>query len=95
MAHALLASGLSQRGYAKAVTIMSLDQILYDLENQSPRRDPEMYYVTIFGNPGAKEPWGWRVEGHHLSANFTIVNRQDVTSAPLFFGSNPGEVRTG
>ena len=30
----------------------------------------------IFGNPetpGGKEPWGWRLEGHHLSLNFTIV----------------------
>src|SRR5215831_14274721 len=37
LAHVLLCSGLSQRGYAKALTIMSLDQILSDLENKNPR----------------------------------------------------------
>ena len=95
LAHALLSSGLSQRGYAKAVTIMSLDQVLYDLENKSPKRDPELYYVTIFGKPSGKEPWGWRVEGHHLSVNFTVVGEKGVTSSPSFFGSNPAEVREG
>jgi hypothetical protein len=95
LAHVLLCSGLSQRGYAKAVTIMTLDQILYDLENKSPRRDPEMYYVTIFGKPDGKDPWGWRVEGHHLSVNFAVISEKEITSAPLFFGSNPGEVRDG
>lgn len=66
LAHGLLNSGLSQHGYAKAVTIMSLEQILRDLEQQSPKRDPELYYFSIFGKPGATEAWGWRVEGHHL-----------------------------
>src|SRR2546421_4423322 len=39
LAHALLSSGLSQRGFAKAATIMSLEQVLYDLEAKAPRRD--------------------------------------------------------
>src|SRR3954471_3916257 len=52
LAHALLNSGLSQRGYAKATTIMSLEQILYDLEDKAPHRDGDLYYVTIFGEPG-------------------------------------------
>jgi hypothetical protein len=95
LAHALLSTGLSQRGYAKAVTIMSLDQILKDMENGAARRDPEMYYVTIFGNPTNQEPWGWRVEGHHVSVNFTIVSENEITTSPLFFGSNPGIVREG
>jgi hypothetical protein len=96
LAHALLSSGLSQRGYAKAVTIMSLDQILKDLEkNGTIRRDPEIYYVTLFGNPTNKEPWGWRVEGHHLSVNFTIVNDKEISTSPTFFGSNPGIVQEG
>src|ERR1041385_7959232 len=51
LAHALLSSGLSQRGYMKVSTIMSLEQILYEIENKSPQRDAEVYYVTIFGEP--------------------------------------------
>jgi hypothetical protein len=95
LAHALLSTGLSHRGYVKATTIMSLEQILRDLEQgRGPTRDPELYFVTIFGQPGARSTWGWRVEGHHLSVNFTLANGHAV-SAPTFFGSNPAEVKTG
>ncbi|MBI3853639.1 MAG: DUF3500 domain-containing protein [Verrucomicrobia bacterium] len=96
LAHALLASGLSQRGYAKAVTIMSLEDILRELEQgKGPARDPERYFVSIFGKPGDKETWAWRVEGHHLSINFTIANGNDIAATPSFMGTNPAEVRQG
>src|SRR6185295_4895205 len=93
LAHALLASGLSQRGYAKATTIMSLEDILREMEQgKGPARDPERYFVTIFGRPDAKGTWGWRVEGHHLALNFTLVNGDFISVTPSFMGSNPGEV---
>jgi hypothetical protein len=96
LATSLLASGLSQRGYIKAKTIMSLEQILLELEKGSgPVRDPDLYYWAIFGQPTADGTWGWRVEGHHFSANFTIVEGRHVSATPSFFGSNPAEVRQG
>ncbi|HKC88092.1 MAG TPA: DUF3500 domain-containing protein, partial [Blastocatellia bacterium] len=58
-------------------------------------RDPELYYFSIFGTPSAKSPWGWRVEGHHISLNFTVVKGETVSNTPLFFGANPAEVREG
>ncbi len=95
LAHALLAAGLSQRGYIKATTIMSLDEILRVMENgKGPRRDPEGYFFTIFGEPSETGSWGWRVEGHHISQNFTVSNGK-VQDAPSFFGSNPAEVLDG
>jgi hypothetical protein len=93
LAHGLLSTGLSHRGYTKAVGIMSLESVLAVLENNPKKRDPEMYYFSIFGTPG-KEPWGWRVEGHHLSLNFTIAAGATVMT-PTFFGTNPGEVKQG
>lgn len=97
LADALLATGLSQRGYVKAVTIMSLEQILQDLEGPARRfpRDPELYYVSIFGEPAAKGQWGWRVEGHHLSVNFTLDGASVIGATPSFLGTNPAEVRSG
>ncbi|MBX3734197.1 MAG: DUF3500 domain-containing protein [Verrucomicrobiae bacterium] len=97
LAHALLNSGLSQRGYSKVVTIMSLEQILQDLEGPNRRfpRDSELYYFSVFGTPGPKGAWGWRVEGHHVSVNFTLVDDQPVSGTPSFLGSNPAEVRSG
>src|SRR5262245_38204467 len=94
LAHAFLSSGLSQRGYQKATTIMSLEQILYEVENKSPTRDADLYYVTIFGQPG-KAPWGWRVEGHHLSVNFAVGHDQVLSTTPLFLGANPAQILSG
>ena len=97
LAQALLATGLSNRGYAKAVSIMSLEAVLAELEKAKPVnvRDPERYFVSIFGTPGGAEPWGWRVAGHHLSLNFTTAGDAAPSMTPSFFGTNPGEVRTG
>jgi hypothetical protein len=95
LASALLAAGLSQAGYIKAVTIMSLEDVLRIMENDSgERRDPEKYYFSIFGTPSDNSAWGYRVEGHHLSQNYTIVEGE-VIDGPSFFGSNPAEVRNG
>ena len=95
LAHALLSAGLSQRGYIKAITIMSLDEVLRVMENgKGPVRDPENYAFSVFGEPSETGTWGYRVEGHHISQNFTIANGK-VQGAPSFFGANPAEVREG
>jgi hypothetical protein len=96
LAHAFLRAGLSQKGYLKATTIISLEDILKVLEGgQGPTRDPELYYVTVFGQPSERGTWGWRVEGHHLSLNFTVVAGRLIASTPQFFGANPAEVKDG
>src|SRR5260370_38000807 len=95
LAGALLAAGLSQTGFIKAVTIMSLEDVLKVIENDSgERRNPEKYYFSVFGTPSDNGTWGYRVEGHHLSQNYTMVNG-NVIDAPSFFGANPAEVRQG
>jgi len=95
LAEALLSAGLSQQGIIKAHTIMSLDQVLKDMEKGTgPERDPEKYYVSIFGEPSEQGRWGYRFEGHHISLNFTIVNGH-IASSPSFFGDNPAEVKEG
>jgi len=94
LAQKLVATGLSQAGYNTASTIMGIETLLDARENwiRSERgRDPLLYYVTIFGTPDAKKPWGWRFEGHHISLNYTIINGQIIAPTPTFFGSNPAE----
>ena len=97
LALVLLKSGLSQRGYVAATTIMSLEEILRELEKTNPRmvRDTELYYVSIFGTPDVNQNWGWRVEGHHFSSNFTVAKGGAISATPNFMGTNPAEVRTG
>jgi hypothetical protein len=94
-AFALLRVGLSEKGYTKAEAIRALEPILAEIEQNPVRRDPELYYVTIFGEPSATGTWGWQWEGHHVSQNWTIVNGKSIASTPQFFGSNPAEVRNG
>ncbi|MEW4570012.1 DUF3500 domain-containing protein [Tautonia sp. JC769] len=95
LAMGLLATGLSAEGTLKATTVMSLEQILHEMENNAPHRDPELYFFSIFGEPSDQGRWGWRVEGHHLSLNFTIEDGEVISATPAFFGANPAEVRQG
>jgi hypothetical protein len=97
VAHELLKTGLSQRGYMTASAIMELETVLKALEAPNGRleRDPEKYFFSVFGTPSPKNTWGWRVEGHHISLHFTVVNGAMVAGSPTFFGSNPAEVREG
>jgi Protein of unknown function (DUF3500) len=96
LASALLGSGLSPQGFIKASTIMSLEAVLREIEQgKGPIRDPELYYLSLFGDLASGKPWGWRVEGHHVSVNFLIADGRDVASTPAFFGANPAEVLNG
>ncbi len=97
LAMEFMKTGLGASGYQKATTIISLEPILAQLEGQNRRfpRDPELYYFSIFGTPSAKAPWGWRIEGHHISLHFTIVKGEMISNTPLAFGANPAEVREG
>lgn len=99
LAHNLLRSGLSARGYTKVTSIIELEDILKVVEAGGKfARNKEEYLFSIFGTPAAKGNWGWRVEGHHISLRFAVVNGAvsgDVSSSPMFLGTNPAEVQDG
>jgi hypothetical protein len=92
-AMALLRAGLGEKGYSKAETIRSLENVLRAIEGRAIR-DPELYFFTIFGEPGGAT-WGWRYEGHHISQNWTIVDGKAIATTPAFFGANPADVQDG
>jgi hypothetical protein len=91
----LIASGLSTPGYVTAAAIIGLENVLDQLEGFSasferPRgRDPLMYYVRFFGSPSTSATWSWRLGGHHVSLNFTIIDGVLSAATPLFFGADP------
>ncbi len=99
LAHDLLRTGLSASGYRKVTTIIGLEDVLKVVEAGGRfARNKEEYFFSIFGTPGAKGAWGWRVEGHHVSVRFTISDgsvASQVASSPMFLGSNPADVREG
>lgn len=95
-AHELMKVSLSAVGYDKAANVITLEGVLRQLEMFGGLlRDPDNYALTVFGSPGPGAPWGWRMEGHHLSLNFTLVPGKPIAVTPTFFGANPAEVRSG
>ena len=90
----LVRAALSEAGYDKASKIMLLEAVLRELEgeNRNWARDPEKYYMTIFGKPSDTDAWALSFEGHHLSLNFAFRDGKLVDSTPQFFAANPGTI---
>ncbi len=93
----LLSASLSAVGLKTVDQVRGLEEILREIEgpNRQFARDPELYYVSLFGTPGPQARWGWRFEGHHLSLNFTLEGERILSATPLIFGANPAIVRQG
>ncbi len=88
LALTLLRSSSSPAGYRKALDIMALQGVLQRMDTGlGDPFDPDLYFVSVFGTPGARA-WGWRLEGHHLSRNFTVVEGA-VVAEPFFLGAWP------
>ncbi|MEM1082610.1 MAG: DUF3500 domain-containing protein [Verrucomicrobiota bacterium] len=92
---ALVASAMSEAGAVKAAQIITLEAVLAGIENDPEGRDQELYWAAVFGEPGNPKGWGFRIEGHHLSINITIVGGEQVSVTPSFMGTNPAEVAEG
>ncbi len=98
LAHELLETLLSARGYLEVQAIWSLEGVLAARETGQFPRGIEHYAFAVFGVPGTEEPrnepWGWRVDGHHVSLNVTVVG-DEIAVTPSFFGANPARVEVG
>ncbi len=99
LTYQLMKTGLSEEGNKRAVQIIDHEQILGIIEKETKvimwERDPQLYFFTVFGDPESDQPWGWRIEGHHLSLHFSIWKDDIISSTPFFFGANPAEVQKG
>lgn len=103
--HRILSVSLSSQGYLKATSIMHLDNLLnqyydslfYKKEiGEAPHRQMmnlkwthRNFYLAFFGSP-ADSIWGYKIEGHHLSVNFTFV-KDKLNVTPFFIGTDPAE----
>jgi hypothetical protein len=91
----LISTGLSPAAYVTVATIMGLENVLDYVEgfeasfNRDRGRDPAMYYLRVFGEPGDEGLWGWRFGGHHISLNNLVVDGVLLATTPCFLGANP------
>jgi hypothetical protein len=105
LVHRILSASLSSQGYLKATSIMHLDELInrfYDSMyihkeiNDETKKfledllwSPKNYYFAFFGIP-MNGNWGYKLEGHHLSINFTFV-ADKISVTPFFIGTDPSE----
>lgn len=106
LVHRILSTSLSSQGYLKATSIMHLDNLLniyvdtmYNRKEYSDtlyqflkdlKWSNQNYYFAFFGDPRTDINWGFKLEGHHLSLNFTFTNKQ-ISNTPMFVGTDPAE----
>lgn len=99
-AGAIVAAGLSARAAGEVAAVIALETVLGELERgegrrSGPRRDPERYWFAVFGDPGSRSPWSWRIGGHHVAVHVTVADGEVVGTAPSFLGANPAVVPSG
>lgn len=103
--HRILSAALSSQGYLKATGVMHMDNLLnmyYDTLLQRKEINEglhsrmralqwshQQFYLAIFNHP-TDSIWGFKLEGHHLSLNFTF-HQQRLAVTPFFIGSDPAE----
>jgi hypothetical protein len=96
----ILATSLSERTEGEVGTIMGLETVLGEVERAAgrggwQRRDPELYWFAVFGEPEDAASWSWRVGGHHIAVHVTIAGGKVIGSTPSFLGANPAIVPSG
>ncbi len=99
-ATAILGMALSERTAGEVASVMALETVLGTLEREDgrggwTRRDPELYWFAVFGEPDVRAPWSWRVGGHHVAIHVTLADGQVIGTAPSFLGANPAVVPRG
>ncbi len=86
-AFALVNLCLSNEGARKAKGVVELEAILREVEGRAVNdtyRDTGNFYFAVFGSPFAGKPWALRMEGHHVSLNFMILNNRVLSAGPGF-----------
>ncbi len=91
----LLRSSLSEQGMKRTEGVIVLEGVLRELSTFGGGRDPDLYYLTLFGEPSGERPWSYRFEGHHLSLHFSSASGRLIASTPAFFGAQPTRVLSG
>ena len=99
-AMAVVDAAMSERGAREVGDIIALESVLGAIERDAGssmwrRRDPELYWFAVFGDPGSDGPWSWRIGGHHIAIQVTVADGRVVGSTPSFLGANPAVVPGG
>ena len=93
-AFGLMSAALSAKGFELSRNIMRLNETLAELSDDHEFLGEWLYYFQFYGSPSATEPWGFKLEGHHLIVNYFVLGDQVVVT-PFFVGSEPVRATSG
>lgn len=85
-----LSSSLGHEGYQSVQEVMAAEAFLStDRRAKRLKWAPENYWLSFYGTPDAKAPWGWQFGGHHIGLNLSIEGNKVETMSPSFIGTEP------
>ena len=95
-AHRLIQTMMSSQGYYKAEVIMGIvDEFLGSAtEAAQGHYGSEFYFLDVFGKPGGDDPWGVKLDGHHLALNVAVIDH-NISMTPLHLGADPAVIPSG
>jgi hypothetical protein len=94
LALALVREPLSEGAFVTVRNIMRLNHHLLEITGRGDEFNEWFYWLSILGTPSSTEPWGWQIDGHHLTVSCCICRGQ-VVLTPTFMGSEPVVARSG
>ncbi len=90
---ALLDTALSPAGMEAWHEVRELENVLRKLESTPEKtathRDPDLYWLRIYGEPDPRTTWSWRFEGHHFALHVTCKPGLTPSVTPFFLGASP------
>src|SRR4051794_37422578 len=78
----LLRSAHSPAGGDLALGAIEIERVRRELTTGSPP-DGDRYWLRVLGDPQGDQPWGWRINGHHLAAH-VVMTPAGTTLTPHF-----------
>jgi len=74
--------------------VMRLNHTIGEITGSWDEYGEWVYWLSVFGQPAADQPWGWQIDGHHLNLNCFVLGEQLVLT-PMFMGSEPTVAEAG
>jgi len=90
----LLRLAHSPAGGDLAIGAVEIERVRRELATGSPP-DGDRYWLRVLGDPDGQEPWGWRINGHHLAVHVVVTAAAGASLTPHFIGSEPARVPSG
>jgi hypothetical protein len=85
---AIVRASLSAYGFSQVIDMMRLNLTIGELRGEEHLLNEWLYWFSVYGSPEKGRPWGWQLDGHHVSVNCVFVGDQ-MTLTPTFLGAEP------